>query len=74
MLWHWLWKDMAKPRNWYYAEIRRRTWAQFHYAFKMVKKNDSIIRSTKMAEAIAQGDNLKATFSVRCKTCLNFSQ
>ncbi len=37
--------------------MRRGTWAQFHYAVKMVLKNESIIRSTTMAEAIAQDDN-----------------
>ncbi len=41
----------------YYAEMRRRTRAQFHYAVKMVKRNENIIRSTRMAAAIAQGDN-----------------
>ncbi len=57
MLWHWLWKDKGKPRNSYYADMRRSTQAQLQYAVKMVKRNDNIIRSTRMAEAIAQGDN-----------------
>ncbi len=55
MLWYWLWKDMRKTRNGYYAEMRKRTQAQFLYAVKMVKRNESIVRSTRMAEAIAQG-------------------
>ncbi len=38
-------------------EMKSRTWAQFHYAVKMVKRNESIIRSTRMAGAIAQHDN-----------------
>ncbi len=46
---------MGKPRNGCYADMRR-TWAQFHYAVKMVKRNENI-RSTRMSEAIAQGDN-----------------
>ncbi len=54
MLWHWLWKYMEKPRNGNYAEMRRRIQAQFHYAVKMVKRNESMIRSTRMAEAFAQ--------------------
>ncbi len=37
MLWHWLWKDNGKPRNGYYAEMRRSTRPQFHYAVKMLK-------------------------------------
>ncbi len=39
--------------------MRRRTQAQFHYAVKMVKRDENIIRSTRMVEAIAQCDNCK---------------
>ena len=57
LFWHWLWKDMGKPRTGRCADMRRVTRAQYHYAIRIVQKNESQLRSEKMSSAIASGNH-----------------
>lgn len=56
LYWHWLWKEMGKPRHGFYADRMRTTRAHYHYAVRMVQRYESSIRSDKMAESIADGN------------------
>lgn len=53
LMWHRHWRECGQPRNGPVAEIHRISRAQYHQAVRFVVKNNNIIRSQKMAEAIA---------------------
>lgn len=57
LFWHWAWKDFGKPHQGYYAEMRRLSRAQYHYCIRMVKRNEDMVRSQKMAESIVSGNH-----------------
>ena len=53
--WHNAWKDQGRPREGYYAEMRRRSRADYHQSVKMVKLNERLLRSQRMGEAHTRG-------------------
>ncbi len=57
MFWHSIWLSCGKPSTGWVWEIRRRTRAQYHKIVKDLKKNDSLNKSEKMADAIIANDN-----------------
>ena len=65
LTYHWLWKESGKPRNGYYADMRRRTRAQYHYAVKQIKSNQNRLKSEKMALAISNNDTRNLWTEVR---------
>ena len=52
MFWHSIWLSCQRPNKGIVFEIRRKTRAKYHKIVKDLKKNDSIHRCEKMAEAI----------------------
>ena len=56
LFWHQLWKDNGSPRNGQVAEIRRQTRAKYHAAVRKVKREKNIIKSARLAEAMADGN------------------
>ena len=54
LFWHFIWKENGKPRNGVIANIARRTRATYHYAIRSAIKNQTKIRSHKMAESICR--------------------
>ena len=55
MEWHRVWKMQGRPAQGYVAEMRKQTRKQYHNKVKMVKQQESAIRSERMAEAIRKG-------------------
>ena len=53
LFWHQYWLDQGRPSQGQIALIRRRTRAKYHYAVRYVNREKNMIRSNRMAEAIA---------------------
>ncbi len=52
MCWHSIWLSSGKPTTGWVREIQRRTRAQYHKVVKELKKNGTLSRNEKMADAI----------------------
>ncbi len=52
LMWHHHWKESGQPHSGQIAEMRRMSRARYHHAVRKVIKNENLIRSEKMAEAI----------------------
>ena len=52
-LWHYIWKQNGSPPHGLIADIRRSTRLKYHNAIKYVKKNQSQIRNSKLAESLS---------------------
>ena len=57
LFWHNMWVENGKPHHGVIAELRRRTRAKYHLAYKMAIKKDAEIRCNKMAQALSAKDN-----------------
>ena len=55
--WHYIWKKDGRKWQGIIADIRRRTRVQYHYAIKLVKKQQIRLRNIKMGEAIADNND-----------------
>ena len=50
LFWHFIWKENGRPQAGIIADIRRRTRSRYHCMLRRLKKNESLLQSTKMAE------------------------
>ena len=53
LFWHFLWKENGSPHHGYIANISRKTRAEYHYAIRSLLKQQTKIKSEKMAESIS---------------------
>ena len=51
--WHWLWKECGSPREGEVASIMRSTRAKYHLIVKTIKKKETSLRFSRMAESIS---------------------
>jgi len=56
LFWHRLWIDCGRPRSGTVAECMRRSRAAYHYAIRMVRKNEERIVSERIATAMLSSD------------------
>jgi hypothetical protein len=52
MLWHNIWIDCGRPKTGNVADIMRRTRAQYHYAIRAVKRDETNIIRQRFAQAV----------------------
>ncbi len=55
LLWHDIWQQCGKPRDGVVAQIMRRAYHKYHYTLSSIKKNDTMLKTSRMAEALATG-------------------
>jgi hypothetical protein len=55
--WHQLWKDNGRSRDGELAKIMRMTRNKYHYAIRQCRRNELAIKTTRIAERLAQGQN-----------------
>ena len=74
LFWHDIWIQNGKPKNGIVANIMRSTRAKYHYAIRMAIRDSDLIRSERMSEAIANGNNRNLWSEVRKmkNTCRTF--
>ena len=56
LFWHRLWIDRGRPRSGTVAECMRRSRAAYHYAIRMVRKNEERIVSERIATTMLSSD------------------
>ena len=52
IFWHGLWVDIGQPRNGAIADCIRRTWAEYRYAIRQVKRDEELIVKERLANAL----------------------
>ena len=57
LFWHDIWVQCGRPHNGEVADIMRRTRSRYHYAVKYVIKEETRIKSNRMAETINEGND-----------------
>ena len=57
LFWHDIWVQCGRPHNGEVADIMRRTRSGYHYAVRYVIKEETRIKSNRMAEAISEGND-----------------
>ena len=57
LFWHDIWVQRGRPHNGEVADIMRRTRSRYHYAVRYVMKEETRIKSNRMAEAISEGND-----------------
>ena len=57
LFWHDIWVQCGRPHNGEVADIMRRTRSRYHYAVRYVIKEETRIKSNRMAEAISEGND-----------------
>ncbi len=55
LLWHDIWQHCGKSRDGVVAQIMRRVRHKYHYTLRSIKKNDTMLRKSRMAEALGTG-------------------
>ncbi len=55
LLWHDIGQQCGKPRDGVVAQIMRRARHKYHYILRSIKKNDTMLRKSRMAEALVSG-------------------
>ena len=70
--WHQLWKDNGRPRDGELAKIMRMTRNKYHNAVRHCRKHELTIKTTKIAERLANGQN--AEFGSEVKHLNNSSK
>ena len=57
LFWHDIWVQCGRPHNGEVADIMRRTRSRYHYAVRYVIKEETRLKSNRMAEAISEGND-----------------
>ena len=57
LFWHYIWVQLGRPHNNEVTDIVRRTRARYHCAVKYVIKEETKIKSNRMAGAISEGND-----------------
>ncbi len=55
LVWHDIWQQCGKPRDGVVAQIMRGARHKYHYTLRSIKKNDTMLRTSRMAKALATG-------------------
>ena len=64
LFWHDIWVQCGRPHNGEVADIMRRIGARHHYAVRYVIKEETRIKSNRMAEALVKV--MIVTYGKRC--------
>ena len=65
LFWHSIWVQCGRPHNGEIADITRRTRSRYHYTVRYIIKEETGIKSNRMAEAISKGND-RYLFSAKC--------
>ena len=56
-MWHQIWKGQGSPKEGYIGQIMRKTRAKYHYAIKVLRRNEIKIKNEKLAGYVINKDS-----------------